>query len=194
MARALGHEAARVGSPRSGGHTACGPVDGRRVPGIVQPAGEIVPTQVVHHRVSGRVVSLEREVKFAEQGAFVALLRQQLGRGHFVGGDHGVGEVIGAQRALHIGTQRKAAVEEHGAARRAGRHGPRIAEADASTGDGVHVWRVGRRRPAVAEDSHLVDAHVIHNNEQDVRPRRRWRRRVAGELHPANSPNNGRTR
>ena len=112
---------------------------------------------------------LEPEVELAEQRALIAALGQELRRGQLVGRHHRVGEVVGTERGVDVRAQRVAAGEEHRAAGRARRHRPRVAEAHARLRDLVDGGHARRRRPSVAEAPHLVDAHVVHDDEQDVR-------------------------
>jgi hypothetical protein len=78
------------------------------------------------------------------------------------------GKVGGAQRAQNIDAEGNASIEEHGSAGRARGHRPRVAEPDPGVGDLGEIRRARRRRPAVAEHAHLVDADVVHDDEQDV--------------------------
>ena len=164
-----GYEAAGVGFSGCG-DAAGGFVDRGWIARLVQPAGKVVPAQVMGHRVAGRIMTLKSEVELAEQGAIVSPLRQQLRRRHFVGRDHRVGQVGRAERSQDVGAKRKAAIEKHRPAGRARRHRPGVAEADPGAGDLSDVRRTRRRLSAVAKDLHLVNAHIIHNDEQNVRP------------------------
>ena len=124
-------------------------------------------------------------MKLAEQAAFIARGAQQLRRGHVVGCQLGVGQVVFADGLVNVGAQRIAPDKHRGTAGRTFGHGPGVAEAQARLGYGVDVRHVRRRGTAIAEGRHLVDPDVVHDHEQNVGPLRRrpgGRAAAAGQL------------
>ena len=167
------HEAAAVGAFAvqrvHRADVARGGIDRRRVAGHVEPAVEIVPAERVRHGLAIRIVALQAEVKLSEQSTLVPGLLEQLGHRHLIGRDLRIGQVLRAERAVDPRAQREASGIEHRPAGRAGRHRPGVAEADARVGQLVDRRRLRRVDAAVAELAHLVDADVVHDDEQDVR-------------------------
>jgi hypothetical protein len=117
---------------------------------------------------------LQTQVEFSEQRALVGALFQQLRRGHLEWADHGVREIVGAERTEDVGAHRVAPLEQHRAARGTCGHRPGVAESDSGIGDLSDVRRGRRRRAAVSERLELVNADVVHDDEEDVGMRLRW--------------------
>src|SRR3546814_3399075 len=63
------------------------------------------------------------------------------------------------------------------------RHGPGIAKANPCMRDGIYVRQIGPSSPAIAEDLHLVDADVIHDDKKNIRALRRVMRAARSEEH-----------
>jgi hypothetical protein len=80
----------------------------------------------------------------------------------------GVGQIAGSNRVQHMRTQRKPAFEEYRTARRTFRHGPSIAKPDTRFRNGVDVRCFWRCQSAITERRHLINAHIIHNDEKDI--------------------------
>ena len=145
-------------------------VDRGRIAGLVEPARKIVPAKRMRHSEPVGAVTLQPEVKLAEDRALIAPLLEELGYRGLPRRNHGVGEVVGSERPVEFGAQGEAAREDDGSAHRTGGHRPGIVEAHACFGDPVNAWhrRVQGLRSAVTEGPELVDANVVGQNEQDV--------------------------
>jgi hypothetical protein len=77
-------------------------------------------------------------------------------------------QILVLNESDHARAQRVAPGEEGHAAGRAFVHGPAVAEAHPGLRDGIDVRRARLIVRAIAEDAHLVDADIIHDDEQDV--------------------------
>ncbi len=160
----VGHEAAGIAGVAFG-HAAGGGVDGV---GQAYPAVEVIPAQRLGRGVAGLVMRGAGQVELAEHGAFVARRLEQPGRRDFVGRDLGIGQVVRPDGLVQAGAQRIAPGHDGGAAGRAHRHAPGVAESQAGIGHGGDVGQLGRRCAAIAEGLHLVYAHVVHDDQQNI--------------------------
>ena len=172
--RRVGHEAATVGAVGSivaeGGQAGTG-VD--RVGRTVEVTVEVIPAQRPHGLQAvgqvGRGAQVGAgQVHLADQGAGIADGFQQLGQRHLVGRDFRVGQVGLHHRVEDVGAGRVAPGEEGRTRRRAGGHGPGIAELQAGFGDGRQIRRSGWRDAAIAVEVELVQTEIVDDDEQDV--------------------------
>src|SRR6201996_5529068 len=129
---------------------------------------EIIPAKNVRGRRPERIVAGAGQVEFAEESVLVTDLLQDLRRRDFEGRYLGVRQIITENRSLDVCPKRIAALKEDGATRRALGHRPDIAETHSGTGDRIDIRREGRRTSSIAEDLHLIDPDIIHDDEQDV--------------------------
>ena len=107
-------------------------------------------------------------MEFAEHAAFITRLSEQLGGGHVVGCELGVGKVVFTDRLVDVRAQGVAPDKHRGTARGTFRHRPGVAEAQTRLRHRVDGRHVRWCPAAIPEGRHLVDADVIHDHEQDV--------------------------
>ena len=136
-----------------------------RVRGTLEESIEVIPPQHMRCPVGELVIGRPCQVELPEQPARVVLRSQNLGRRHLKRRHLGVRQVVTQNRALDIRAQRKAAFEEDRTARRALRHRPHVSEANTGVRNCIDVRRQRRRPSSIAEDLHLVDPNVIHDDE-----------------------------
>ena len=165
-----GHIAAWIGDAR-GRDTACRGVDGAR--GAFTPAAELVPPQLeLRGRTIGvgaRVRRRTGEVGLAEDTAGVARSLQDGRRGGLVRRHLRVRQIRWGDGVGDAGANRVAAIEEHRATWRAFGHCPGVPEHHAVSDQGVDDGRLRHvYSAAIAKRAHLVDAHIVQDEEDDV--------------------------
>src|SRR5438270_4660666 len=134
----------------------------------LQETIEVVEPYRIGCSIPIRVVRGSGEVKFSEQSALVVGVSENLGGGCLEWGDLRVGEIRGEDSGENIGAEWITALEKHRAAWRAFRHGPDISKADTVASYQIENRSFWRDHTSITEAAQLVNAKIIHDDEQNV--------------------------